>query len=291
MATAKKTPAKKAPVKKETPIQETVVAEAPAVTFKEEKPPMPAKPAKPKWEYRDRLYEITKNRKPLVYSIPTRHSAKVPLLWFDEEKGYQRELRYATNQKSPFVDEQEGPVTMGRIIFRGGVLDVPKENIALQQLLTLYHPYTLDGRIKEYNPTAIAEQEVAGIEDALEAMNMAANMDIDQAEAIMRVELGSQVSKMSSKELKRDLLVFANTNPYLFLELANDDNVHLRNIGIRATEMGIIKLSSDNRTFSYGNTGRKLMTVPFDEHPYSALAAYFKTDEGMEVLSAIEKRL
>ena len=53
----------------------------------------------------------------------------------------------------------------------------------------------------------------------------------------------------------------------------------------------ILSLSSDNRTFSYAATGRKLMTVPFDEHPYSALAAYFKTDEGMEVLNAIEKRL
>jgi len=234
---------------------------------------------------------MTQARKPLVYSIPTRHSAKVPLLYFDEEKGYNRELRYATNQKSCFVDEQEGPVTMGRIVFREGVLSVPKENVALQQMLSLYHPYTKQGKITEYNPVAEAEQEVAGIEDALEAMNMAASMDIDQAEAIMRVELGSAVSTMSSKELKRDLLVFANKNPYLFLELANDDNVHLRNIGIRATEMGIIKLSSDNRTFSYGSTDRKLMTVPFDEHPYSALAAYFKTDEGMEVLNAIEKRL
>ena len=291
MATAKKTPAKKAPVKKQTPVQETVVAEAPAVNIGEETPKTPPMPAKPKWEYRDRLYEITKNKKPIVYSIPSRHSAKVPLLWFDEEKGYQRELRYATNQKSCFVDEQEGPVTLGRIVFRDGVLDVPKQNVALQQLLSLYHPYMADGRIAEYNPTAIAEKEVAGIEDALEAMNVAANMDIDQAEAIMRTELGSEVSKMSSKELKRDLLVFANSNPYLFLQLANDENVHLRNVGIRATEMGIIKLSSDNRTFSYGNTGRKLMTVPFDEHPYSALAAYFKTDEGMEVLGAIEKRL
>jgi hypothetical protein len=291
MATAKKTPAKKAPVKKQTPVQETVVAEAPAVNIGEETHKTPPMPAKPKWEYRDRLYEITKNKKPIVYSIPSRHSAKVPLLWFDEEKGYQRELRYATNQKSCFVDEQEGPVTLGRIVFRDGVLDVPKQNVALQQLLSLYHPYMADGRIAEYNPTAIAEKEVAGIEDALEAMNVAANMDIDQAEAIMRTELGSEVSKMSSKELKRDLLVFANSNPYLFLQLANDENVHLRNVGIRATEMGIIKLSSDNRTFSYGNTGRKLMTVPFDEHPYSALAAYFKTDEGMEVLGAIEKRL
>lgn len=282
MAEAKKTPAKKAPAKKQTP--PTIPADA----IKETTPPMPAKP---KWEYRDRLYEMTQRRKPIVYSVPTKHSAKVPMLWFDEEKGYQRELRYATNQPSPFVDEQEGPATLGRIVFRDGILEVPKENVALQKLLSLYHPYTLEGLIVEYNPQAEAEEEVQDIEMSLEAMNMAASMDIDQAEAIMRVEIGSEVSKMSSKELKRDLLVFANNNPGLFLNLANDENVHLRNVGIRATEMGIIKLSDDNRTFTYGPTGRKLMTVPFDEHPYSALAAYFKTDEGMEVLNTIEKRL
>ena len=39
------------------------------------------------------------------------------------------------------------------------------------------------------------------------------------------------------------------------------------------------------------SNNRKLMTVPFDEHPYSALASWFKTDEGMEVLNSIEKRL
>jgi len=33
------------------------------------------------------------------------------------------------------------------------------------------------------------------------------------------------------------------------------------------------------------------MTVPFDEHPYSALAAYFKTDEGMEVYKVIVNKL
>ena len=282
MAQAKKAPAKKAPAKKQTP------PTLPADAIQETTPPMPAEP---KWEYRDRLYQMTSNRKPLVYSIPTKHSAKVPLLYFDQEKGFQRELRYATNQKSCFVDEQEGPVTMGRIVFRDGILQVPKENPALQQLLSLYHPYTQEGLIEEYNPTAIAENQVDTIEAQLDAMNSAMEMDVDQAEAIMRVELGSSVSNMSSKELKRDLLLFARNQPLLFLELANDENVHLRNIGIRATEAGIINLSSDNRTFNYTATGRKLMTVPFDEHPYSALAAYFKTDEGMEVLNAIEKRL
>ena len=136
-----------------------------------------------------------------------------------------------------------------------------------------------------------AQDEVKIIEMEIAALNAAQNLDIDMAEAVMRVEVGSKVSEMSSKELKRDLLVYAKRNPRLFLDLVNDENVILRNFGIKATEMGIIILSSDQRTFNWGSNNRKLMTVPFDEHPYSALAAWFKTDEGMETYSNIEKRL
>ena len=96
---------------------------------------------------------------------------------------------------------------------------------------------------------------------------------------------------IANYKLKRDLLLYAKRNPELFLELVNDENVVLRNFGIRATEMGILKLSADQRTFSWASNDRKLMNVPFDEHPYSALAAWFKTDEGMEIYSNIEKRL
>ena len=107
----------------------------------------------------------------------------------------------------------------------------------------------------------------------------------------MRVEIGSEVSKLITKELRRDLLVFARNNPKLFLELADDENVMLRNFGIKAVEAGLIRLSSDQRNFLWGSTGRKIMTVPFDEHPYTALAHWFKTDEGLEIYSNIEKRL
>ena len=143
----------------------------------------------------------------------------------------------------------------------------------------------------EEKPVARAKNEIAWLEMEIQALNAAQNVDIDMAEAIMRVEVGSKVSAMSSKELRRDLLLYAKKNPNLFLELVNDENVMLRNFGIKATELGIIKLSSDQRTFSWGSNNRKLMNVPFDEHPYSALAAWFKTDEGMEIYSNIEKRL
>ena len=107
----------------------------------------------------------------------------------------------------------------------------------------------------------------------------------------MRVELGSKVNNMSSKEIKRDLLLFAKRNPKLFIDLANDENVMLRNLAIRAQEAGVIKLSQDQRTFYWGSTDRKLMNVPFDENPFSAFAAFLKTDEGVEVFKSIEKKL
>jgi len=96
---------------------------------------------------------------------------------------------------------------------------------------------------------------------------------------------------MTSKELKRDLLLFAKNEPVLFLELANDENINIRNKGIRAVEANIISLSNDQRTFKWASTGKKLITVPFEENPYSALAAFFKTDEGVEVYKSVEKKL
>jgi len=241
------------------------------------------------WEYKDRHYYLIGNKSPLTYTIPSRHTRRYPLVWFDEEKGYERELRYATNQKSIFVDEQKGSATLQHIVFENGDLFVPKNKRSLQEFLAV-HPFN-NVLFKELDHQADAVDELAYIEYEIDALNAANQMDIDQAEAILRVEVGSRVASMSSKEIKRDLMLFAKKNPILFLELASDENVTLRNFGIRATELGIIKLADDQRTFKWGTNGRKLMTIPFDENAYSALAAWFKTDEGLEVYRSIEKRL
>ena len=274
--------AKKKKVEVEEPqIEETVVE---TVMVEEPKARERVKP-KNEWEIKDRVYYLKGSKKPLSRTIKS-----TDIYWFDEEKGYERELKYCANQKTCFVDEMVGDQRLEHIIFRGGNLYVPKEKTVLQKLLSMYHPHR-DKLFYEYQPQAIAEEEIDVLEMQVDALTAARNIDIDMAEAIMRVEKGSEVSKLSSKELRRDLLVFARNNPKLFLELADDENVMLRNFGIRAVEMGILRLSSDQRNFLWGSNGRKVMTIPFDEHPYTALAHWFKTDEGMEIYTNIEKRL
>ena len=263
-------------------VQEVAVETAPVV-----EQPKVRERVKPKneWEIKDRLYVLKGGKKPLSRSIKS-----ADIYYFDEEKGYERELKYCQNQKTPFVDEMKGDQRLEHIIFRSGNLLVEKEKVTLQKLLSLYHP-NRDNIYEEYKPATIAADEIDVLEMQVDALTAARNIDIDTAEAIMRVEKGSEVSKLSSKELRRDLLVFARNNPKLFLELADDENVMLRNFGIKAVENGILRLSSDQRNFLWGSNGRKLMVIPFDEHPYTALAHWFKTDEGMEIYSNIEKRL
>ena len=244
----------------------------------------------PKWEIKDRQYYLKGSGSPLTYVLQSKSTRKKPMLWFDEEKGINREMRYASNQNSVFMDEQDNNAILQHIIFEDGVLFVPKTNQPLQKLLSLYHPKK--GYVyEEKDEVAEAKEQLVSIETEMEALNTAISIDIEQAEAILRVEIGSQVGNMSSSEIKRDLYLFARKNPALFLNLVKDDNVGLRNTAIKAVELGIIKLSQDQRNFSWASNDRKLMEVPFDENPYSALAAWLKTDEGVEVYKSIQKKI
>ena len=259
---------KKAPVKKAAPV---------------------SKPPVDNWEYKDKNYYLIGNKTPLTYTLPSRHSKRYSLVWFDPKLGYEREMRYATNQKSIFVDEQKGESTLKHVVFENGHLFVPKEKRNLQEFLEK-HPHK--GLLfAEFDPVVEAEDQYDSLELEIAAMNMAYDMDIDKAEAILRTEIGSEVNNLTSKELKRDLLLFAKRNPNLFLDLAEDENVELRNVAIISVESGIVQLSSDQRSFSWASNNKKLMKVPFDENPYSAMAAWFKTDEGVEVYNSIMKKL
>ena len=245
---------------------------------------------KDEWVIKDRTYVLKGNKAPITFTLASKHHSRNPLMWWDDAKNISRELRYASNQNSPFKDEQDGFSTLKHIVFKNGSLFVPKSDQALQKLLSLYHPQR-NLTYYELDEVANAQDELIDIEMEIEALNLARSLEVDHAEAVLRVEQGSAVSKMTTSEIKRDLLLFARRDPALFLDLVEDDNVQLRNFGIKAVEAGIVQLSGDQRTFTWASNNKKLMSVPFDENPYSAFAAYLKTDEGTEVYKSIEKKI
>ena len=240
------------------------------------------------WEIKDRVYILKNDMSPLTYTIQTKHTHKKPLLYFDEETGINRELRLASNQRSLFVEEQDGYSTLQHVIFQDGILNVPRTEVNLQKLLSVYHP---NKKWDEIDDQVIATDEVEDVEFELKALNLVQTLDISHLEAIMRTELGSAVSDLTSKELKRDAYRFARNQPHLFIELSEDEDITLRNLANRAVETGILNLTDDNTVFKLGSNGKKIMTVPFDQHPYGALAQYFKTDEGVDLMKSITKKL
>lgn len=240
------------------------------------------------WEVKDRSYKLV-GASPLTWTIQTKHNRKKPLLWFDEENGINREIRYATNQNSIFVDEQDGYATLGHVFFEDGDIFVPKSNQPLQKLLSLYHPQAgIKWKELNFEQKIIDQVEIA--EKTLDALNLVTELEEDHLISILRTEYGSEVTSYTPAQVKRMGFAMANKNPDLFTELANDDEIQLRNKAIMAVEAGIVKLTNNNTQFVTAG-GKKLFTVPFDENPFQAFARFFKTDEGVDVYKSIEKKL
>ena len=237
------------------------------------------------WIVRDRTYLLSSRNTPLTYRVNT---SKITL--FDKERKVNRAVRYASNQNSVFADEQTGTARLDHVTFIDGALYVPQSNIALQILMSELHPEA-GKKWTEVNNEKEAQDELEIFEIEMEATQLAASLDLEHLEAIMRTELGSGVSEMSSKELKRDAYIFARRNPQLFMELANDEDIKLRNLANRVVEIGLVQLTDGNTVFKWASNGKKMFTVPFGDNPYASFAQYLKTDEGADVMTAILKKI
>lgn len=244
-----------------------------------------------KLEIKDRVYKLTRNRAPLSCIIPSRHSQRSPLLYFDEDKGYNRALRYARNQKSCFEDEQDGSAIVEPIIFEEGMLRVPKNNPVLQAFLH-YHPLNGKKFIEvDYAKDATAEVEKLNVE--VDALIEAKSLTIEQLETIGRVLFNKDVTLMSTAELKRDVLVFAKRNPEGFMRVVSDPALKLYSNVQRFFDERLLGLRNKNRDVHFNLQGNKkrMTTIPFGADPIEYLADWFKTDDGVEVLQFLEKQL
>ena len=212
-------------------------------------------------------------------------------MFFDESSGTNRELRYASNQKSCFVDEQDDNILLTPVIFEDGFLYVPKENQVLQQFLH-YHP--LNGKaFVEINKSKDAEEQVVDIMVEADALVEAKSLKLDQLENVSRVLFGTDTSRMSTAELKRDVLVYAKRNPHDFLEVIQDPDLKLQGTVHRLFDEGLLAFRKSQKEVWYNTKTNKskMLNVPFGKDGYDLVASFFRSDDGIEVLKHLESLL
>lgn len=238
----------------------------------------------------DKVYVLKRKVFPMSLMLASRNTARKPLLYFDEETGQNRPLRYARNQKSPFEDEQDGHAILEPIIFEDGLLSVPKNNQVLQKFLA-YHPEN-GVLFEEVDTKKDASQQIDWMMVQLDAQNAAINLDMATREAIGRILLGARVDRLSSEELKRDVLLYSRNNPKEFLDMINDPELRLQNIAAKAFQDNLFILKNNRRDiyFNLSDNKKKLMGIPFGDDPIKLLSAYLKSDDGIELYQLLEKR-
>ena len=239
----------------------------------------------------DKVYRLKRNSAPLSYIIQTRSSSRSPLLYFDEEQGVNRPLRYARNQKTPFEDEQDGNAIVEPVIFEDGFLRVPRTNPVLQQFLE-YHP--MNGKKFELvDNKKEAQEELDEMNVQVDALIEANSMSLEQLEVVARILLNKDISRISTAELKRDILVFARNYPKEFLDIINDSDLTLKSKCQLFMSEGVLTTRNKGKELWFNTKGnkKKLMNVPYGEDLIHVLFSYFKTDEGIDVLEYLEKQV
>ena len=242
----------------------------------------------------DKVYRLKRQNAPLSYIIPTRSTPRSPLLYFDEEKGINRQLRYARNQRSPFEDEQDGNAIVEPVIFEDGFLRVQRTNPVLQQFLDL-HPMNTT-KFEEVDSKKEAQEELDDIFVTVDALSKAKEMGIEQLETIGRVLLARDINKMSTAELRRDIIVYARNYPEDFLEIFDDADLALKSACQQFLSDGLLtKRMSRNKGeeiwFNIKGNKKKLLNIPYGEDAINVLFSFFKTDEGIPVLEYLEKQV
>jgi hypothetical protein len=232
-----------------------------------------------------KIYKLTGGAAPMSFMLASRNTIAKRLYHFDGKVN--RELRYARNQKSPFVDEQDGNFILEPIIFEDGFLRVEDSNPVLQKFLEL-HPDNGTSFV-EVDSKKDAQKELDWLELEADALSKARTIDYAMMENIARIALSIDPSRISTQELKRDIIIYAKNNPEEFLSIVNDPNVAHDGLVARLFDYGTLVVKRNAVHYNLTNNKSKLLIIPAGQDAHEAVSSYFVTEEGAEVMATLEK--
>lgn len=251
---------------------------------------MDFKEIKKNWEVKLRKYRLVGDGEPPLRQIRSKHTYKSQLMIFDEDKKENRELRYASNQKTPFVDDQdEKDVRIEHLYLTDGILVVDRQAVALQQFLAI-HPDNRDNGgviFYEVRPEYTAEEETEFFTTKADAYAVISSLDIDEVSAIIYEQSGDSVFSTSTKILKRDLYVTAEDDPQYIIDVVDNKFIFLKYLARKAVKFNVLTFADSDRTVKWSSNKKTLTSIPADKTPWEAIADFFLTDDGVPAKAKI----
>ena len=241
-------------------------------------------------EIKDRVYVLSGDASPLSQYIPSRDTRRSRLLYTDEN-GSNRAMRYSINHKSPFIDEQDDTAILEPIVFEEGFLKVSKSNKSLQDFLEIHPGNERNGGSVFYlsDPEKDAEDRMAELDLRTDAIIAVKSLDFNTQLAIARTLLSGNVDKMSTSEIKYDLMRYAESYPQDLLDAIGDPDIDLNNLAARAFKDGYVTLRGGKDIFyNIADNKKKILTVPFGSDPTDMLAAWLHSDAGLDFFKILE---
>ena len=232
---------------------------------------------------KDRTYHQIGKRS-ASFIIQTTHKQGSPLQYVDEN-GKPRSLRYCTNQASVFMDEQEGECILGRVTMLEGTLQVPADNMVLQQFLEITPHNGM--YFEEFDPEEVANEQLATEELIFKAKSLVFNSKIETLKHVAIILKGGKAKSWSTSEIKQNLLSTCASTPETIIDLFEDEDLLNLVLAKEALEHGILHIKNGKLM----NKTDVILEIPFDVEPYEILKEYFKSADGKRLKTYIEKML
>lgn len=121
----------------------------------------------------------------------------------------------------------------------------------------------------------------------------AKSLSLEQLENVCRVLFNKDSSKVSTAELKRDVLVYAKNQPGDFLSVINDPELKIMGTVQQFFDAGILAFRKSNKEvwFNTSTNKTKMLNVPYGKDGIDLTVSYLKSDDGLEVLKHLETLL
>ena len=232
--------------------------------------------------------------KPTVFTVITGGGIWMKLrqnniVVFDEEKGYNREIRFCPAEKSVYIDEQSEVARREQIVFTEGTLTVQPTSTSLLEYLRLHPDNKANGGslFTEVNTEVDAAKE---LENEFALHDAIAVIKTSELDVLIPIALSYGISAdMSSIEIKRALLQQAKANPSSFMGLVDSPIVRLKADVITAIDFQILRETADGMYWYDSNS--LIMPTPMGQNTTDVFTRFLMTDKGNPVRDELERQL